>query len=183
MSKRNAGDWILIVLWVVMLACWVFVGFASGNVDSTIRKLDEIDVTCTDRGYDRAEFVYDPAEQRELLPLYLPYTGKELGSRTSSKDGEEIEVEHIVSLKEAYISGACNWPDEKKREFAKDTLNQTLALKSVNIAKSSHDIVDWQPPKKGNLRWFAHTIVLVKSKYQLRVDPHEKKMLESILKG
>ena len=127
--------------------------------------------------YVRADYYYDAEEQRAILPLYLPYTHE----IPESRDEEGLEVEHIVSLREAHFAGMAGRSPREKREFAQDPLNQCLARAGTNDAKSDKSIVHWQPPSPVNLRWFAHRIVAVRAKYGLSVSEPERRELERIL--
>lgn len=138
---------------------------------------DHLPSARADDPYDRDEYYYDPAKQRDLLPLYLPYTHE----IPASRHGEGLEVEHIVSLEEAHESGMRGRSPREKRALAQDTLNQCLARPGTNDAKGSKSIAEWQPPSPVNLRWMADRVLRVKDKYRLRVSPAERAALERIL--
>jgi len=46
-------------------------------------------------------------------------------------------IDHVVSLKDAHVSGAGLWPDEKRIWFANDRLNHVPACTYVNSSKGS----------------------------------------------
>ena len=50
---------------------------------------------------------------------------------------EEIHIDHVVSLKDAFESGARNWSKERKVEFANDRENHRPACSFVNMSKSA----------------------------------------------
>lgn len=76
-------------------------------------------------------------------PLISFYTGRVFHTTRNT------EIEHIVAVKEAHISGLCAQPNSVKKAFGKDLLNLTLAAKGVNIAKSDKDAAQWRPPNPG----------------------------------
>ncbi len=88
------------------------------------------------------------------------------------------DVEHIVALAEAHDSGLDK---TRRREFAGDLINLTIADPTVNRhRKSDRDAGEWAPPN--NRGWFAARVVAVKRKYGLSVDPREREALESMLR-
>ena len=99
-------------------------------------------------------------------------------SRSSSTDGTAAtDIEHIVARAEPYDSGL---PEAEYRTFAGDLDNLTIAAPSVNRnEKSDRDAGDWMPEM--NQGWFASTVVAVKQKYQLSVNPGERDGLGAML--
>ena len=92
----------------------------------------------------------------------------------------DTDIEHIVAAAEAHDSGLCAQDRETRRAFARDLLNLTIALPSVNRwDKSDKDAAEWLP--EINRRWFAGTVIAVKQKYGLTVDEAERDALEAVL--
>lgn len=48
-----------------------------------------------------------------------------------------IDIDHIVSLKDAHESGGHSWSREQKAKFANDRINHVPACSSVNRSKGS----------------------------------------------
>ena len=65
---------------------------------------------------------------------YKPNTG--IGFYTS-KTCDFINIDHVVSLKDAYESGAASWSDSKKKTFANDRANHVPSCGRVNSSKGS----------------------------------------------
>ncbi|PAV21235.1 hypothetical protein PNOK_0386200 [Pyrrhoderma noxium] len=63
-------------------------------------------------------------------------------------DSSKLDIDHIVPLKEAWISGARSWTDAQREAFANDlTRPQLLAVDaSSNRSKGDKDIAGWVPP-------------------------------------
>ena len=81
--------------------------------------------------YDRSEFnykSYKPSTSRGF------YTGKTC---------DFINIDHIVSLKDAYGSGAASWSDSKKESFANDRSNHVPSCGRVNSSKGSEGPSDF----------------------------------------
>ena len=62
-------------------------------------------------GYDHKDFNYLSYEHNTAIGFY---TGKTC---------DFINIDHVVSLKDAYESGAASWSDSKKKTFANDRAN------------------------------------------------------------
>ncbi len=81
----------------------------------------------------------------------------------------DTDIDHIVALAEAYESGLAR---DRFEEFGGDILNLTAAVPGVNRnQKSDNDAGEWRPER--NQGWYAATVVAVKQKYQMSVDPAE----------
>jgi len=111
-----------------------------------------------------------------------PYTGRTLRF-TDLKDlsqAESIQIDHVVPLAEAWVSGARRWSRERREVFAND-LAELLAVDGpTNISKSDDDPAAWRP-RKGYQCTYARRWIAVKSHYRLAVDPPEKTALDQML--
>lgn len=63
-------------------------------------------------------------------------TTNQIGFYTLEKC-DSIDIDHVVSLKDAHISGGSSWPAEAKRLFANDSENLVPACTHVNRSKGS----------------------------------------------
>ena len=87
-----------------------------------------------------------------------------------------------MALSEAHDSGLCAADAVTKRRFANDLLNLTLSDPAVNrYQKGAKDAGEWPP--QIDPRAFAETVIRVKRKYGLSIDPREQKALERTLAG
>ena len=75
--------------------------------------------------YDRTDFNYRSYKGDSGVGFY---TGKICDS---------INIDHIVSLKDAYESGASSWSASKKKIFANDRSNHVPSCSRVNTSKGS----------------------------------------------
>jgi hypothetical protein len=111
-----------------------------------------------------------------------PYTGRTLRF-TDLKDlgqAEAIQIDHIVPLAEAWVSGARRWSADRREVFAND-LAELLAVDGpTNMSKSDDDPAAWRP-RKGYQCTYARHWISVKARYHLAVDPSEKAALEQML--
>jgi len=82
-------------------------------------------------GYGRKDFNY-----RSYKP------GTDIGFYTN-KTCDFINIDHIVSLKDAYESGAASWGASKKKAFANDRSNHVPSCGRVNSSKGSEGPSDF----------------------------------------
>ncbi|KAH6902671.1 hypothetical protein BKA70DRAFT_512309 [Coprinopsis sp. MPI-PUGE-AT-0042] len=97
----------------------------------------------------------------------------------------DLDIDHLVPLKEAWVSGARNWSTAQRQAFANDlTRPQLIAVTdSLNQAKGDQDPAEWMPPLSSYRCTYARAWVQVKYYYKLSVDSAEKSALTSILAG
>jgi hypothetical protein len=111
-----------------------------------------------------------------------PYTGRTL-TFTDLKDlhqAEAIQIDHIVPLAEAWVSGADHWTHDRREAFAND-LHELLAVDGpTNMSKGDGDPAAWRP-RKGYQCTYARRWIAVKTAWHLAVDPSEKSALEDML--
>lgn len=131
---------------------------------------------CSD--YDRDDYRYPAALEDSLVArmgrIYGPYTGRVFN------DTKETQIEHMVALKQAHLSGACAWEDERRKQFARDLDNLTLAAPEVNREKSAKDPKDWLPDK--NKCWYIATVAATKRRWSLTVDRGEAEAMQAVLR-
>lgn len=95
----------------------------------------------------------------------------------------DLDIDHLVPLKEAWLSGARNWTPAQREALANDlTRPQLVAVTdNLNDSKGDKDIAQWQPPLASYRCTYARAWVQVKYFYSLTIDSAEKTALESIL--
>ena len=125
-------------------------------------------------GYDRKDFNYRSYKPNTTIGFY---TGKTC---------DFINIDHIVSLKDAHESGAASWSDSKKQTFANDRSNHVPSCGRVNSSKGSaapKDFLRRSSDGRGLdykiLRWCEYVGIYktVKAKYQLSFANNDKKIL------
>ncbi|KAF3110666.1 hypothetical protein TWF569_002434 [Orbilia oligospora] len=106
-----------------------------------------------------------------------PYTG------LPYYQASDIDIDHMVPLKNAWISGASNWTTERRGEFANDLKGPQLwATKdTVNQAKSDSSPDKWKPPLESFYCTYASAWVEVKSVWGLTITEAEKAALQQML--
>nr|POE72780.1 putative secreted protein [Quercus suber] len=88
----------------------------------------------------------------------------------------DVDIDHIVPLKEAWVSGARSWTATQRESFANDlTRPQLLAVTdNVNESKGDGDLAEWLPPREAFQCEYVRAYVQVKHYYGLTMDSAEK---------
>jgi hypothetical protein len=111
-----------------------------------------------------------------------PYTGRTL-TFTDLKDlrqAEAIQIDHVVPLAEAWVSGAAGWSTDRRELFAND-LHELLAVDGpTNMSKGDGDPASWRP-RQGYQCTYARRWIAVKTRWHLAVDPSEVAALRDML--
>ncbi|RDB24084.1 hypothetical protein Hypma_008565 [Hypsizygus marmoreus] len=111
------------------------------------------------------------------------------GSWTSPYDNvkttlaSDLDIDHVVPLKEAWVSGARSWTNAQREAFANDLTRPQLAAVTDNLnqAKGDKDPAEWMPPLASYRCTYVRAWVQVKYYYGLTVDSAEKSALTSYL--
>jgi len=109
-----------------------------------------------------------------------PYDGR----RTS--DRSEVDIDHVVALKEAWDSGAFAWSEPQRTAFANDTSDSRTLLavsSSSNRSKSDKDPTNWLPPLRGYWCTYLANWVSVKARWNLSMDESEWGRVNNLLSG
>ncbi|KAF3056499.1 hypothetical protein GL218_06392 [Daldinia childiae] len=106
-----------------------------------------------------------------------PYDG---GKWTSPTD---VDIDHMVPLKNAWISGANKWTTAKREQFANDVDRPQLwaVTDNVNSSKGDKSPDTWKPPLKSFYCTYASAYVAVKSYWDLTITSAEKSALSDML--
>ena len=162
---------------VVAVAAMIATAATPSNAASDTQLTIAPEKRCSD--YERRHYSYSSSKMRNALVgklggYFAPY------SLETHWSGSTVDVEHMVSLSEAHDSGACAWPRDKKRKFAQDIDNLTLAGQRVNrYVKVAKDVAEWLPDQ--NRCWFVNSVVRTKAKWGLSMDPAEAQAALNIM--
>jgi DNA uptake protein ComE-like DNA-binding protein len=100
---------------------------------------------------------------------------------THSGSPSELDVDHVVSLAEAWDSGAWAWDRTRRRAFANDPINLLAVTAASNRSKGDRDAGEWLPPQRSAWCMTAQIMVQTKLAYDLSVDSREKRGLSTML--
>ncbi|MDF1598018.1 MAG: lamin tail domain-containing protein [Acidimicrobiia bacterium] len=89
---------------------------------------------------------------------------------------QQLQVDHVVALKEAWDSGAREWDRSRRVAFGND-LTSSLTLIAVSSAsnqdKGDADPSNWLPPNEGDVCRYIAAWVVIKATWELSMDPSE----------
>jgi hypothetical protein len=109
---------------------------------------------------------------------YSKYDGKTLSDRS------DVDIDHVVALKEAWESGAWAWSMSQRQAFANDlTDRRTLIAVTdrVNASKSDKDPSNWMPPLKSYWCTYLGDWISVKARWGLSMDQSEFGRIKNLL--
>ncbi len=109
-----------------------------------------------------------------------PYDGR----RTT--DRSDVDIDHLVALKEAWDSGAWQWSEAQRTAFANDTTDSRTLIavsSSSNRSKSDRDPSNWMPPLRGYWCTYSANWIAVKARWNLSMDQSEWGRLNNLLAG
>jgi hypothetical protein len=98
-------------------------------------------------------------------------------------DPGEVDIDHLVPLANAWRSGAGEWDEDRRADFANDLDRPQLIAVSAtaNRAKGDQDPSQWKPPERGYWCRYAHDWVIVKHYWELSVTGSEQDALADML--
>jgi Protein of unknown function (DUF1524) len=110
-------------------------------------------------------------------------TWKSVYDGKSFTDPQDVDIDHMVPLANAWRSGAGKWTEEQRTEFANDlTRPQLMAVSAAsNRSKGDQDPSQWKPPQKDYWCEYSRRWIAVKSFWGLTVTEREKSALEDML--
>ena len=108
---------------------------------------------------------------------YGLYTGR------TFTDPRDLDIDHLVPLKEAHQSGAHAWDRERRRAYANDMTNpgHLIAVEArANRAKGAKDPAEWLPSNEAFRCPYVLAWVAVKRASELSMDRAEAAAIERV---
>ena len=174
---------------------------SSGNVNQQLAQLTVASAGSM-KGYSRTRFphwrdtgkncdVRDSVLQRDGENIKLSGCNVVAGRWESPYDGRvftdpaQVDIDHVVPLANAWRSGANEWDDSKRGDFANDLTRPELLAVSLaaNRAKGDQDPSQWKPANRSYWCQYAADWVTVKHYWRLTVTSAEKAALTDMLEG
>jgi hypothetical protein len=179
--------------WCAPLAVLVVLVSASAAQDrppyerSLYRHWIRVEGTCRDvravvliRGAEPGTIIFaDPGECRVGGGVWRdPYTGQMF---TSPSD---IDIDHMVPLKNAHESGGWAWDQDRRRQYANNLTYRWHLLavsRSANRSKGDRSPDQWKPGNPDFWCQYGEAWATVKTLYQLETTEPERAALREIL--
>ena len=113
--------------------------------------------------------------------LYDPYTGTTILFTRGAGTSSAVQIDHIVSLGDAWRTGAQDISVELRTNLANDPANLVAVDGPTNGAKSDSDASEWLPPTPSARCPYVVHQVEVKITYRLWMTPAEHDAVETVL--
>lgn len=110
-----------------------------------------------------------------------PYTGEVIEFVRGPETSGAVEIDHVVSLADAWYKGARGWDDQQRLNFANDPRNLLAVSPKANFDKAFRDAASWLPPDPVFRCAFVARQVDVKAAYGLWVSAKEKRAMSDVL--
>ena len=120
---------------------------------------------------------FDAAKPCRLVGgvLHDPYTGNIMSF--TKPPGAKVQIDHVVALKDAWLSGAWKWNREQRRRYANDPGVLLAVDGPANQEKGADSIDLWQPENRAYRCAYARKQIDVKYRWALSVTASEKSAL------
>ena len=137
----------------------------------------------------RAEVLIAEAQERPSIGGNCALAGGRwwsLYDERSFTNASEIDIDHVVALKEAWDSGAHAWSAARRQAFANE-LRVPWALIAVsassNRSKADKDPAQWLPPAVAARCPYLAAWMAVKVRFALTIDTAERDALRELVIG
>ena len=115
--------------------------------------------------------------------LLDPYGSESIAFVRGPDTSNAVQIDHVVSLSDAWYKGARNWEDQRRRDFANDPRNLLAVGGAFNFDKAYRDAASWLPPNAAFRCEFVARQATVKTAYGLWVSAKEKQAMQDVLDG
>lgn len=145
---------------------------------------------------DLKDAVKNPRCQVTSGTLTDPYTGRTIQFRRGRNTSSAVQIDHVVALLDAWESGARDWDQTKRVQYANSTDVLLASDGPANMAKGSGLDVNgtalyrsqnsgapdvWMPDNKAYRCDYMAKRATIKSKWGLTMTPREKQQTVSVL--
>jgi hypothetical protein len=113
--------------------------------------------------------------------LHDPYTGATIDFVRGPDTSNSIEIDHVVSLADAWYKGARSWDPQRRLDFANDPRNLLAVSPKANFDKAFRDAASWLPPHAAFRCDFVARQIDVKSAYGLWLSAKEEQAMADVL--
>lgn len=110
-----------------------------------------------------------------------PYTGKTILFERGEATSDDVQIDHVVALSDAWQKGAQQLSPDKREQFANDPLELLAVDGPANQQKGDSDAATWLPPRKEFRCQYVARQIAVKQKYAFWVTEAEKQAMQTVL--
>lgn len=113
--------------------------------------------------------------------LLDPYTAKSNAFVRGDTTSDDVQIDHVVALSDAWQKGAQMIDSRARLQLANDALNLLAVDGDTNQKKGDSDAASWLPPNKEYRCRYVARQIAVKKKYQLWITDAEKAAMKRTL--
>jgi cell division septation protein DedD len=93
----------------------------------------------------------------------------------------KVEIDHVVSLADAWRAGAYAWDGDQREKFANDLMNLEAIDSKTNQAKDDETAAGWLPDDDDDQCALVVRQVTIKHRYELSITPAEQQAMRQVL--
>lgn len=113
--------------------------------------------------------------------LLDPYTAKTIAFTRGLDTSDDVQIDHVVALSDAWQKGAQQLTYEQRHQLANDPLELLAVDGAANQQKGDADAATWLPPNKAFRCSYVARQIAVKKKYSLWVTRSEYDAMAKVL--
>jgi hypothetical protein len=113
--------------------------------------------------------------------LHDPYTGKDILFVRGDTTSDDVQIDHVVALSDAWQTGAQQLSPQERVNLANDPLELLAVDGPTNQQKSDGDAATWLPSNKAFRCQYVARQIAVKKNYRLWVKQAEKDAMIRVL--
>ena len=110
-----------------------------------------------------------------------PFSGATIAFQRGNDTSNDVQIDHVVALSDAWQKGAQGWDETTRVAFANDPLNLLAVDGPLNMQKGDGDAATWLPPNKPFRCAYVARQVAVKHTYGLWVTAAERDAMAGVL--
>lgn len=110
-----------------------------------------------------------------------PYTGKTIQFKRGAGSSDDVQIDHVVALSDAWQKGAQLLTNDRREQLANDPLELLAVDGPANQKKGDGDAATWLPPNKAFRCQYVARQIAVKAKYNLWVTQAEHDAMKRVL--
>lgn len=115
--------------------------------------------------------------------LVDPYSGRTIAFVRGNDTSTLVQIDHVVSLSDAWQKGAQAWTETTRIAFANDPLNLLAVDGALNQEKGDGDTATWLPPNRAFRCEYVARQVAVKRAYALWATQAERDAMLRVLRA
>lgn len=157
-------------------------GYTREAFGSSWERIDDCDMRNYILARDLTETTFvSPSCKVASGKLLDPYSGKTIYFNRGAETSDDVQIDHVVALSDAWQKGAQLLTYQQRVAFANDPLELLAVDGALNQQKADGDAATWLPPNKAYRCAYVARQIAVKQKYSLWMTRSEYDAIANIL--